>query len=259
MAENEKVQVLLERFVRETISVLKENLAGVYLHGSLAMGCFHEKKSDVDLIVVVHHPLLMEVKRAYLEKILMLNEDAPAKGIEMSVVLKRDMREFHHPAPYEMHFSNAHVDAYRADTEGTLLRLMGTDRDLAAHVTIINRYGKTLFGEEIQSVFSEVSSEDYLDALIYDIENAEEEICENPMYMTFSLSRVLAYVKEGKVLSKKDGALWALLNVKREFHPLIRSALDAYESSESMRVSTENAMRFANDMLSQIHSLIGRK
>lgn len=254
-----KIQFLLERFVQETKSILKENLAGVYLHGSLAMGCFHEKKSDVDLIVVVHNPLSMEEKRAYIEKILLINEDAPAKGIEMSVVLKRDMLAFHHPAPYEMHFSNAHLEAYKTDCGSTLARLYGTDRDLAAHVTIINHYGKTLCGEEIEKVFSKVAHEDYLDALMYDLENAEEDILENPMYVTFSLLRVLAYVKDKKVLSKQDGASWALMNVNREYHPMIRNAISAYKSSESMCVSLQDAAQFAKDMLSQIHSLIGRE
>ncbi len=247
---------LLDLFVCETKAVLQENLAGIYLHGSLAMGCFHEKKSDVDLIVVVNNPLSMEEKRAYLEKILMLNEYAPAKGIEMSVVLKRDMNPFLHPAPFEMHFSNAHLAAYRADPEGTLMRLSGTDRDLAAHVTIINRYGKTLFGDEIPEVFSAVSREDYLDALMYDIENAREDIQENPMYMTFSLCRVLAYVKDGEALSKKDGAMWALRNVKEDYHDIIRDAQQAYETDAEMKTDARWAQAFAQYMLSRIQEAI---
>lgn len=256
MPADSKIQSLLERFVHETKSALKENLAGIYLHGSLAMGCFNEKKSDVDLIVVVYHPLLMEEKRAYLEKILMLNEDAPAKGIEMSVVLKRDMNPFVHPAPFEMHFSNAHLEACKSDPEGALRRLTGTDRDLAAHVTIIRQYGKTLYGEEIPGVFSSVSHEDYLDALMYDLESAEEDISENPMYMTFSLCRVLAYVRDRKVLSKKDGASWAILNVKKEYHEIIREAQHAYETDAEMKLNDNEAKAFAKDILSQIRESI---
>lgn len=251
-----EIERLLDRFVIETEKVFQNNLAGIYLHGSLAMGCFHEKKSDVDLIVVVNYPLSMEDKRAYIEKILMLNEDAPAKGIEMSVVLKRDMLAFRHPAPFEMHFSNGHLEAYKSDPEGTLLRLTGTDRDLAAHVMIINRFGKTLYGEEIAEVFSEVSHKDYLDALMYDLESAEEDILENPMYMTFSLCRVLAYVKDNAVLSKKDGAVWALSNVEKEYHKIIRAAANAYETDAEMAIDAEDRQAFAKYMLSQIREAL---
>ncbi len=254
-----KIQELLRDFVRETKAVFGKQLRGIYLHGSLAMGCFHEKKSDVDLLVVVNKPLSMDQKRMYLEKILRLNERAPEKGIEMSVVLDKAMNPFCHPAPFEMHYSNAHRKSYNEDPEATLKRMIGTDRDLAAHVRIVNLYGITLFGEDKESVFSKVSHEDYLDALMYDIENAREDILEHPMYVTFSLCRVLAYVKTGKALSKKEGGMWALENVDKSFEEIILDALNAYETDADMSVSSDTAHRFADEMLSDIQREIGQK
>ena len=43
---------LLDQFVEQSRQILGMNLAGVYLHGSAAMGCFREEKSDIDLLVV---------------------------------------------------------------------------------------------------------------------------------------------------------------------------------------------------------------
>ena len=254
-----EIREFLDEYVRKTKEILTDNLAGVYLHGSLAMGCFHEKKSDVDLLVVVNRPLLMDEKRAYLKEILALNQWAPSKGIEMSVVLKRDMNPFHHPAPFEMHFSNAHLMNYVEKPDETLLRMTGTDKDLAAHVTIINRYGKTLYGEDIHQVFSEVLYEDYLDAILYDIENAREDILENPMYVVFSLCRVLAYAMERRVLSKKDGGEWALLHVEKMYQPIIESALCAHQTDENMNLSQDLTKDFAGYMLSRIREAIGQK
>ncbi len=252
------IKALLDEFVLVTKEILNDNLTGIYLHGSLAMGCFHEKKSDVDLLVVVNRPLTMDGKRAYIKEILSINKKAPEKGIEMSVVLKRDMNPFRHPAPFDMHFSNAHLENYRKNPDETLLRLTGTDRDLAAHVTIINCYGKTLFGEDKKDVFSNVKHEDYLDALLYDLENAREDIYENPMYVTFSLCRVLAYALEGKALSKKEGGEWALEHVDDRYHEIIKGALRAYETDEGMKVCIEDAQVFTEYMLTFIHTAIGR-
>lgn len=252
------IYALLDKFVLRTREAFKSNLTGIYLHGSLAMGCFYERKSDVDLIVVVNRPLTMDEKRAYIKEIISINKKAPEKGIEMSVVLKRDMNPFCHPAPFEMHFSNAHLDNYIKHPDETLLRMTGTDRDLAAHVTIINHYGKTLFGEDKKDVFSKVKNEDYLDALLYDLENAREDILENPMYVTFSLCRVLAYVLEGKALSKKEGGEWALKHVDEKHHEIIKSALHAYETDEGMKVSGADAQVFTEYMLTFIHTAIGR-
>ena len=44
---------LLDEFICNSKNILQDNLIGIYLHGSLAMGCFNEKKSDIDLLVVV--------------------------------------------------------------------------------------------------------------------------------------------------------------------------------------------------------------
>ena len=75
--------------------------------------------------------------------------------------------------------------------------MKGIDKDLAAHVTIVYHKGKTLYGKEIKEVFSEVRKQDYLDSIWFDIENAEEEIVNNPVYFILNLCRVLAYKEDG--------------------------------------------------------------
>ena len=57
-------QELLDRFVSENRKILGDNLVGVYLHGSAAMGCFHPETGDLDLLTVVNDPLSDETKRA---------------------------------------------------------------------------------------------------------------------------------------------------------------------------------------------------
>ena len=42
---------LLEAVVREYRRILGRNLAGIYLHGSAAFGCFLWQTSDIDLLV----------------------------------------------------------------------------------------------------------------------------------------------------------------------------------------------------------------
>jgi len=44
---------LLFRFTEMSKKILGNNLVGIYLHGSAAMGCFNPKKSDLDLILIV--------------------------------------------------------------------------------------------------------------------------------------------------------------------------------------------------------------
>ncbi len=130
------IDQIVEEFVRESGLILEENLVGVYLHGSAAMGCFNEKKSDIDLLVVSERALSDETKRRYMDMVVRLNENAPAKGIEMSIVRKDVCKPFVYPTPFELHFSVAHLDWYRTNPEEYIQKMQGVDRDLAAHVTI---------------------------------------------------------------------------------------------------------------------------
>ncbi|MDE6916151.1 MAG: nucleotidyltransferase domain-containing protein, partial [Lachnospiraceae bacterium] len=103
-------QTVIECFVRQNQSVLGENLVGVYLHGSAVMGCFNPKKSDLDFIVVVKDDLSAAVKRRYMDMVVALNGQAPAKGIELSVVRETVCRPFVYPTPFVLHFSAAHLN-----------------------------------------------------------------------------------------------------------------------------------------------------
>ncbi len=81
----------------------------------------------------------------------------------------------------------------------------GTDRDLAAHIMITFHRGQCLWGEAIQDVFEDVGEKAYLDSIWRDIEHADEDIVETPVYTALNLCRVLAYKREKLILSKQEG------------------------------------------------------
>lgn len=45
----EEILEQIDRFISFLCEIEQDNLIGVYLHGSLAMGCFHPSRSDLDL------------------------------------------------------------------------------------------------------------------------------------------------------------------------------------------------------------------
>lgn len=243
---------LLSRFTEMSKKVLGDKLAGIYLHGSAAMGCFNAQKSDLDLILVVNKDIPNDEKTEFMENVVKLNEEAPAKGIELSIVKKEVCNPFVYPTPFELHFSEMHISWFRENPADYVEKMRGTDKDLAAHFTIIRKCGRVLFGEEIREVFGEVPREDYIDSIWGDIEEAREEILSNPMYITLNLCRVLAYLQEALILSKKDGGEWGLGKLPGRFHGLIRDALQSYATDEQMKIDSLNAQDFADYMLAQI-------
>ncbi len=203
------------RFTAESKRILGDNLVGVYLHGSAVMGCFNPGKSDVDLLVVVNDEPSDAVKHAFLDMVVSLNENGSAKGIEMSIVERSVCKPFVYPTPFVLHFSKMHLDWYRSNPEDYIAKMKGTDRDLAAHITVIRARGVCLCGAPIDEVFGEVPKQDYMDSLWYDIADAEDDIAEDTMYLTLNLARVLAFLQDGSVLSKKEGGEWGLRICRR--------------------------------------------
>ena len=240
---------IIDRFVGRSKEILKENLTGIYLHGSAVMGCFNPQKSDIDLIVVVRDAMSDPVKKEYMDMAFLMG---PAKGIEMSIVAKDVCDPFVYPTPYELHFSGAHLSWYQDDPDTYVRKMNGTDKDLAAHFTIICKRGRCLYGSQIHEVFARVPEADYMDSIWNDIAGAKEGISDDTMYLTLNLARVLAYRKEGLVLSKKEGGEWALENLSQEYHKLVQGALSEYVEGMAVSYDIELAGRYAVFMLDQI-------
>ena len=227
------MRVFLEKIRLAFEKCLGEELVGLYVHGSLAFGCFRHDVSDVDLLAVVKDTPTLEKKIALIEAILALRKDAPTKGIEMSVVREDVLDPFIYPTPYELHYSEFHFSRAKRDIREYCLNMNGVDKDLAAHCTVIRAVGFALTGKPIADVFGEVPYEDYLDSILFDVENAASDISDAPVYIILNLCRVLAAVREGAVLSKKDGGLWGIRHLPSGDHAMIENALAAYEGQKN--------------------------
>ena len=216
------------------------------------MGCYNEKKSDIDLLAVVKQVIPDNIKHRFMDMVVELNTYAPSKGIELSIVKSEVCNSFVYPTPFELHFSIAHLEWYKNNPSDYIDKMKGTDKDLAAHFTIIYHRGKCLYGKDIKDVFGAVSKEYYFDSIRSDIEEAETEITDNPTYIILNLCRVLAYKKEGLILSKQEGGNWGICNVPEKYQPLIVQALDEYLSDKSTAWDENNAREYAAYMIAQI-------
>ena len=245
---------LLNKITEGYKRILDENLVGIYLHGSLALGCFTWDKSDIDFIAVVENEPAPFEKAEIIKLLLKLDADAPPKGLEMSVVPRSACERFVYPTPYFLHFSNGHKQSYIDDLEGHIAMLHGVDRDLAAHFTVIREVGKTLFGAPISEVFGNVPPSDYLDSILSDIENAEEDILEDPVYITLNLCRIMGYLEGAGVLSKLDGGNWGLEHLP-EYGDIINAALTEYSGDGKMYVAAERLRKFAANTHESIKAL----
>ena len=244
---------ILDKIASEYQDILKDNLVGIYVHGSIAFGCFNSIKSDIDFLVVVANPPAIEEKEELIKTLLDLSADAPPKGFEMSLVLSSACKNFIYPTPFELHYSIAHLQRCKDDLREYCTSMNGIDKDLAAHFMVIKHVGYTLIGKQIPEVFGEVSKEDYLDSIKTDVEDSKADIIENPVYIILNLCRVLAYKNNGLVLSKEQGGLWGIENLPKQYIALVLKALNNYKSEEiEESFDGEQSINFCNYMIENI-------
>jgi predicted nucleotidyltransferase len=251
-----EISQLLSDLVAECTDLLGDNLVGIYLHGSLAMGCFNPDSSDVDFLVVSSDRLTPEKRRETAKAMLRLSEHAPPKGLEMSVITERELLDVKHPTPFEFHFSTAWIEQYRNDTFD-YSRDNLVDGDLAAHLTIIKVRGIVLYGQAIDALFPDIPEHYYRDSILGDAREILENLSSTtsypsdwstPVYNVLNLCRVRTYLEAGLITSKREGGEWALLQATPFQAALIRQALAEYTQSQKEEWNQEALQRFGQEM-----------
>jgi len=214
--------------------ILGNNLIGLYLHGSLAMGCFNEDTSDIDLLGVTQENIQLNNRKDLID--LLLSISKKPHPIEISFMRSTHLIPWHFPTPYSLHYSETWRTQYESDLLGdkwTQWNLQeNTDNDLAAHVTITRTRGICLLGRNIQTAFPRVPSEDYLSSIESDMTWAIERIDSDPVYAVLNSCRVYAYVKDGIITSKEEGGIIGKEYLPKEFHPIIETAIDIYRGKK---------------------------
>lgn len=245
------VKKLLGDIVTGFSKSLGKNLVGIYLHGSLAMGCFNPDSSDIDILIIVENSLSLKTKRDLGKSLLGLLKNNPQK-IDLSILLLESLKKFKHPTPFEFHFSDEHKAAFLNETIN--LRTRKKDPDLAAHLVITKKHGIVLLGKPIKDLFLDIPDKDYLDSIARDSKWSYNNIkdgpdrgkCGVPSYAVLNFCRVLAFTRARLVLSKINGAEWAIENLPSKYHPIIKEALNEYsKNGSSKKVNCRLLKQFA--------------
>lgn len=216
---------------------LGDDLVGVYLHGSLAMGSYFRPKSDLDLLVVSGRPLPVESRRDLARALVRHMQARPTVGnLELSVITAATARAPQDPVPYELHVSGAWEEAILADQVDFAAN--GTDPDLPAHLTHVRQRGVCLLGTPIEEAFGEIAWDAFLAAVDEDAAwvLADRNVLESPFYGVLNICRVLQLRQQGahQVHSKDEAARWAFDHLPAAHHDLVRLAWAAYRSNDEV-------------------------
>lgn len=226
----EIIKSQIDLLISFAVKLLGSNLLGAYLHGSLAMGCFNPKISDIDILMVIRNNLTKENRILLTQELLRLSGNSVP--IEISIVVKRDIDTYSYPMKYNYHYSEAWRESYvnilNSNSKVELENLKGIDPDLTAHIRIIISRGICLYGDEIREIFSSIPEEDYFSAIISDIQYIEEMLEDKPVYCILNLCRIYWFVVKGVISSKDEAGQWAIDALPQKYRQLLCDSLEIY-------------------------------
>jgi hypothetical protein len=214
---------VLEELVAGVQRALPQNLRGVYLVGSFAVGDADEH-SDVDFVVATEGEL---------------------SGGEQEELQALHGRLFELPVAWAQHLEGSYAPAAvlrRVDAERRpLFYLDNGARDLIWHAhcnTALTRWtlrehGVALAGAPAASVVDPVDPGDLRAEARRKLEETAEWACEargeltrwEQPYMVLSCCRMRFTLAHGRIASKQEAGTWALQALDERWRPLIRAAL----------------------------------
>jgi streptomycin 3"-adenylyltransferase len=218
------VRRVLREILSAVQSIIQDNLIGLYLHGSLAMDCYNPRSSDIDIIIVARERLLEEQRKGVIEYL----KGVCSKGrrIELSIVCEDAIRNPRYPMIVDLHFE------YWGDIFEN-----ERDKEILSNLYTTKERGFCVWGTPTSEVFSEIPARYHLRSVTEDIQHTRKHIHEKPerigydvtVYWILGSCRILAFIREEKVLSKLEGGHWGTANLPKKYRKLIGQALSSYQ------------------------------
>lgn len=234
---SEEIKKQIEAVKNVWEKALGDDLIGIYIHGSLALTCFVEATSDIDILVVVKRHIKRNERLMIAEAIIKL--DQKPCPLEMSAIRIDDLSNKVFPVICQFHYSDYWTTSYQQvlnkDVESNyILDHDFEDSDIASYIEVINQCGITLCGQEITSVFPKIDKKIFWDSISADVDDFEFDNY-NPRYFASNiliLGRILSFKVEKKVLSKYESSLWLLSYLPTEYHYIIENAIRVWFQNE---------------------------
>ncbi|WP_374712681.1 aminoglycoside adenylyltransferase domain-containing protein [Symbiobacterium terraclitae] len=208
----------------EVIRSRVPGLVAIYLHGSICLGEFVPGKSDIDLLVICSEPMDAGCRASFADALLEVHRK-PCK-LELSVIMEDDLRST--PVMCQFHFSELWAGRYAAhDESNPLLHGPFPDDDIPSYIRLVRQQGIVLYGSPPDGVLPVITDEQFRQAIAADIDAFAFEAYGMFDSNILTLARILSFIRTGKIMTKVQGARWAMAQYPR-FRLLLEQAVDAY-------------------------------
>ena len=185
-------------------SVLGDCLVGTYFVGSVALGGYVARESDIDIVAVCCRPLDDEATRSVVHAINNIIDSCPARGLEFTMYRTEVAGATPSGADFEVNVNggarmerSVHLNA---DDEPPFWYIL--DRG------IVHRSGVPIVGPPAADVFADVGRTQLLEAMVESMRwHREHERAS--LYSVLNAARAWRFAVTGELGSKLDSASWA--------------------------------------------------
>jgi streptomycin 3"-adenylyltransferase len=238
--------------------VLKEDLLGVYMHGSAVLDGLGPY-SDIDVFVVSAHRTRRERKELLVPRLLEMSgrpEVDPHRPIELTIVAQADVRPWRYPPVRDFQYGEwLRKDFEREDADAWNRQ---PDPDLASLITMVLRGDWTLAGAPPAEVLDPVPSTDYRTALRAAVPVVVQGLESDTRNMVLTLARIWYSIATLDILSKDGAATWALGRLPEQHRPVLLRARAIYrgEQEDHWRDIRRQVRPFASHVVSEIEQIL---
>jgi len=204
---------------------LGSNLAGAYLHGSIAFPEFEPRAGDIDFYVVVRRSLnTREIKgldRLHRALATKFEFGSTLDGFYIPYAFARRQQ-----SPKNLVYG-AHGKIHRGSSDDA----WAIHREHFAHLAYFR-----IFGPRAGRIFSRPNWPDVRSALYRQLVYAREIIDSDPWWSVLNLCRLVYDFKIGSIVASKLGAArWALKRLPSRWKHVIKSAIKTYKGIASRK------------------------
>ena len=211
-------------------SRLGDDITGIYLHGSIALGAFLPSSSDIDILVVTKSGIPTET-RLEIAKDIIAVDNLPCP-LEMSAVTLSDLMSWKDPGNCVFHYSDFWRERYEkrfkdGSSECFVANHDFPDHDVTSYIRLIKERGIVLYGRPINEIFPDIPDDKFFAAISVDI-NDYDFHSYAPRYLSSNiliLGRILSFRHEKRILSKYEAGLWMANHVPAELRYIPKAAL----------------------------------
>ncbi|MBP0726585.1 DUF4111 domain-containing protein [Bacillus sp. RG28] len=93
----------------------------------------------------------------------------------------------------------------------------------------------------------------FSDQYLNDIETASENCTSRPVYTILNLCRVLYYLKEGVISSKKEGGVWGIKTLDNKYTEIVLICTEKYlNNTKNLNIENDILIEFIHYMKTEI-------